>query len=235
MLTERTDRAWFSRLYDISHKMKRVYSYNLWGCMGYLVWLVSVITRLASAQYSAIGSHWSLTSADWPAMVSDSPLEWRLHMCVALRDTPWLREASNALRARCVRSPSRSPAPCSHFFMPAWTCESVDCDVNGLRLYGGPFLPQQTPDSWHKPPNHDTTLNSRHKLPNFTTQTPTSRHKPENCTAFPPVSTSTRSVKIHQEMDSSCSEWSGTFFCRMVMQTFACLQSQLCALHSHTV
>ena len=32
------------------------------------------------------------------------------------------------------------------------------------QVYGGPFLPQQTPDSRHKPPNHDTT-------PQFTTQT----------------------------------------------------------------
>jgi len=60
--------------------------------------------------------------------------------------------------------------------------------------YGGPFLPQQTPDSRHEPPNHDTTSpihdtnfqTSRHKPPNhntnfqLTTQTPDLRHTTEN-------------------------------------------------------
>ena len=55
-----------------------------------------MITRLAFAHCSAIGSQWSLTSADWPLTVSDSPLKWRLRTCMALRDTPWIREATYA-------------------------------------------------------------------------------------------------------------------------------------------
>ena len=58
-------------------------------------------------------------------------------------------------------------------------------------MYGGPFLPQQTFDSRHRPPNHDTNfrittqppqfMTQTTKLydtnPQFMTQTPESRHK----------------------------------------------------------
>ena len=37
--------------------------------------------------------------------------------------------------------------------------------------YGGPFLPQQTPDSRHEPPNHDTNFRITTQPPQFTTQT----------------------------------------------------------------